>query len=185
MDGVHDLGGKPGFGGVDRGRGDEVFHDRWEAAVFAMIGAGYLAGGWKNGDRFRHAIERIDPEAYLTHGYYGRWLGGIETLLVEAGILTTEEITARAVSLGASTNDLIAARPSSTPDPQGTDPISRDSIRPLDRAPVFSVGEQVKTRSEPEVGHTRLPAYARGKVGRDHCLASGMGVSRYPCPWPW
>ena len=35
MDGIHDLGGKPGYGKVDKGAGSEVFHDRWEAAVFA------------------------------------------------------------------------------------------------------------------------------------------------------
>ena len=77
---------------------ETVFHDRWEAKVFAMVGAGSAAGAWSNTDRFRHAVERIDPEAYLTHGYYGRWLGGVETLLVEAGIVSQEEITLRAIA---------------------------------------------------------------------------------------
>ena len=82
MDGIHDLGGKQGYGEVDKSGSDEVFHGRWEAAVFAMAGAGSAAGAWFNVDKFRHAVERIDPKAYLDHGYYGRWLGGIETLLV-------------------------------------------------------------------------------------------------------
>jgi len=86
MDGIHDLGGKDGYGPVDRTGDDDVFQARWEAVVFSMLEAGPATGAWRNSDRFRHAIERVDPEAYLAHGYYGRWLGGIETLLVEAGI---------------------------------------------------------------------------------------------------
>ncbi len=70
MDGVHDLGGKPGFGRVDKSGGEKVFQATWEAKVFAMVNAGAMAGAWHNVDRFRHAIERVHPEAYLAHGYY-------------------------------------------------------------------------------------------------------------------
>ena len=76
MDGIHDLGGKPGFGAVDKAGADETFHEKWEASVFALLEVGPMTGAWLNADRFRHAIERIEPEAYLAHGYYGRWLGG-------------------------------------------------------------------------------------------------------------
>ena len=72
MDSMHDLGGKEGFGEVLVEADEPVFHERWEAAVFTMVRAGAAAGGWNNTDRFRHAIERIDPVAYLPHGYYGR-----------------------------------------------------------------------------------------------------------------
>ena len=88
MDGMHDLGGKQGFGAVSREANEPVFHARWESRVFGMnlVGAG---GAARNVDHFRHAVERIDPVAYLTHGYYGRWLGGLETMMVEAGVLDT------------------------------------------------------------------------------------------------
>lgn len=171
MDGIHDLGGKHGYGPIEREENEPVFHERWEAAVFAMSGVGPVAGAWNNIDRFRHAVERIDPVAYLSHGYYGRWLGGIETLLVEAGVLSTEEITTRAIERGASGRDRVAARPSETPDPLSE--AAPGSERKLDWAPVFSVNDVVVTSSAVKPGHTRLPAYARGKLGRIHALHDG------------
>ena len=42
-----------------------MFHDRCEVKVFAEV----EAGAWPNKDRFRHAVERIDPEGYLTHDH--------------------------------------------------------------------------------------------------------------------
>jgi len=165
MDGIHDLGGKPGYGAVDREGEDQVFHDRWEAAVFAMAGVGAIAGAWTNTDRFRHAIERIDPDAYLNHGYYGRWLGAIETLLVEAGMLDRRDITDRAIKLGASADDLIASRTAEDPDPLGPPPEDAGSDRRLNRPPRFRTGDRVRTTGRPVPGHTRLPAYARGCCG--------------------
>ena len=44
MDGIHDLGGKPGYGKVDRRGEDEVFHERWEAVVYCMVNAAARAG---------------------------------------------------------------------------------------------------------------------------------------------
>lgn len=173
MDGIHDLGGKPGYGRVDRTGENEVFHDRWEALVFAMARAGAMADAWRNVDRFRHAIERIDPTAYLEHGYYGRWLGGIETLLIEAGIVTREEITAKARDLGAKAGDLIAARPNPDPDAKGPKPSASGCARHIDREPLFRVGDEVVTSPESQAGHTRLPAYARGKKGRVELFHGG------------
>ena len=163
---MHDLGGKPGFGRVDQSGAETVFHDRWEAKVFAMVGAGSAAGAWSNTDRFRHAVERIDPEAYLTHGYYGRWLGGVETLLAEAGIVSQEEITVRAIARGASRKDLVAAQPLSSPDPVGQPPSSIGSDRTIVRAPEFEVGDQVRSLVNAARHHTRLPEYAMGKRGQ-------------------
>jgi len=37
--------------------------------------------------------------------------------------------------------------------------------RPLDRTPRFGAGDRVRTRNINPVGHTRLPRYARGKLG--------------------
>ncbi len=164
MDGIHDLGGKEGFGAIDYERNEPVFHARWESRVFGM----YLQrlGGASNIDRRRHAIERIDPRAYLDHGYYGRWLGAMETLIIEGGVLTRVDIDARARSLGAGTDDLVAARPSPTPDIIGEPGARGDSIRPLARAPRFAVGDVVATLRHGVPGHTRLPAYARGRRGR-------------------
>lgn len=165
MDGIHDLGGKHGYGKVNREPNEPVFHARWEARVFAMVSAGFLSGAWNNADRFRHGIERIDPVAYLSHGYYGRWLGGIETLFVEAGIIQAEELTQRALAFGAHEHDRIAARPLESPDPVSDVERRATAQRQVDVEPAFAIGEHVFTSTEVKSGHTRLPAYARGKRG--------------------
>ncbi|MCH8256797.1 MAG: nitrile hydratase subunit beta [Proteobacteria bacterium] len=165
MDGIHDLGGKPGHGQVVVEKHEPVFHSRWEAAVFAMAAAGSAAGAWTNTDRFRHAIERIDPVAYLTQGYYGRWLGGIENLLVEAGIVTREMINARVQKIGGSLQDLVASRPELVPDPMSEAGATPGSSRTVNRKPRFATGDLVRTSAQAVPGHTRLPAYARDKVG--------------------
>jgi nitrile hydratase subunit beta len=110
MDGIHDLGGKQGFGPIARDSNEPAFHDRWEARVFAMVVAG-AGGALKNSDQFRHAIERIDPAAYLTHGYYGRWLGGLETLVREAGLVEESAVRAAVARLGGDPDAPAAARP--------------------------------------------------------------------------
>jgi nitrile hydratase subunit beta len=166
MDGIHDLGGKHGFGAVQREADEPVFHERWEARVLGicLLGDG---GAALNIDHFRHAIERIDPVAYLTHGYYGHWLGGLETRLVEAGVLDTATITRRAVEQGASANDLIAARPMADPDRIDYRPAESGNQRaiPAGTSPRFAVGARVRTQAHGVPGHTRLPAYARDRVG--------------------
>ena len=43
MDGIHDLGGKYGFGAIDTAE-TKTFPTRWEGAVFTMIRALYAAG---------------------------------------------------------------------------------------------------------------------------------------------
>ncbi len=165
MDGIHDLGGRHGFGEIEVEPDEPAFHHRWEAAVFTMMQAAAAAGAFTNADRFRHAIERVHPAAYLTHGYYGRWLGGIENLLVEAGIVSQAEIDAMARRKGAAGDELVAARPARKPDPRGPPPAEPGSPRNLAAAPRFAPGDRVRTSREVKAGHTRLPAYARDRVG--------------------
>lgn len=165
MDGIHDLGGRHGFGEVIVEVDEPTFHERWEAVVFALNLAAGQAGAVPNVDRFRHAIERIDPVSYLADTYYGRWLGGIETLLVEAGILDQGRISARAVSLGAPVDVRIAARPKAVPDPVGDRASAPGNYRELETSSAYAVGDEVMTVITDSAGHTRLPAYARGKPG--------------------
>jgi nitrile hydratase beta subunit len=165
LDGIHDLGGKYGFGAITREIDEPPFHERWEAKVFAIMLAAGRAGAYRNSDQFRHAIERIDPIAYLTHSYYGRWLGGIETLLVEAGLLDSDELQRRTLAAGGDPNALVAARPSRSADVVGYDNADGSSVRSAPKPPRFQVGDAVRTRAVPSKGHTRLPAYARGCRG--------------------
>ena len=172
MDGIHDLGGKQGYGPIEREENEPVFHERWEAGVYTMTNRILAEGLINNVDQFRHSIERIDPVAYLSHGYYGRWLGGLENLLTERGTITTAILNTRVSELGGDLSDRIAARPDISrgglPPPERT-----GAERAVEATPAFSVGQLVKTRSESSSGHTRLPAYARGRVGTVVSLQGG------------
>lgn len=164
MDGIHDLGGRQGFGAVHREENEPAFHERWEGFVFTLAQAMFAQGLVQNADQFRHAIERIDPVAYLTHGYYGRWLGGLETLLREGGVVDADALAARVLSRGGSADDLVAARPAVVPDVVSP-PTAPGAARTIPAPPAFSPGQTVRTVSEPHSRHTRLPGYARGRTG--------------------
>ena len=82
MDGMHDLGGKQGFGRVLYSNRAKVFHAPWEQRVNAMYGLAVKLGLF-NMDEYRHAIERMEPRHYLAASYYERTLTSLATLCVE------------------------------------------------------------------------------------------------------
>lgn len=98
MNGIHDLGGMHGLGRIEPEPDEPVFHEPWERRVFGMMIANF-GGGQFNVDQFRHAIERMAPAHYLETSYYEHWLAALETLLVENGALTREELEARRAAL--------------------------------------------------------------------------------------
>ena len=171
MNGVHDMGGMHGFGPVVRD--EAVFHDDWEKRVAAMSSI-VRARGVYNIDESRHGIERMDPAGYLRAGYYERWLATLETNLVEKGVLTRQEIDARAAQptgVPARPKRAGTARGAAVRAPTGY------SLRPDDGAARFRVGDAVVTRNTHPRGHTRLPRYARGKLGR---IARVHGLDTLP-----
>src|SRR5882757_203813 len=95
MDGMHDLGGKQGFGPIRYALDARAFHEPWEKRVNALYGLAVRLGIF-NMDEYRHAIERMEPRHYLTASYYERSLTSLATLCVEKGIVTVEELEARA-----------------------------------------------------------------------------------------
>ena len=95
MDGIHDLGGRQGFGRVRHAPDATPFHEAWEVRVNALYALAVRLGIF-NMDEYRHAIERMDPRHYLAAGYYERSLTGLATLCVEKGIVTREELERRA-----------------------------------------------------------------------------------------
>ena len=149
MDGIHDLGGRQGFGPVEPEPDEPVFHHPWEGRTFGVAGAALGAGGF-NTPMFRHAIERMDPGHYLTSGYYEHWLTAVTTLLVEKGMVDHDELERRA----------------------GSFPLSRPPLVTADDVPTASVptapfapGDAVRVRGVRFGGHTRCPAYVRGRRG--------------------
>jgi nitrile hydratase len=152
------MGGMHGFGRIAVEANEPVFHADWEKRVLGMV---YQAVGlgWTNIDAFRHGIERIAPVDYLTLGYYGRWLGSLERVLVERGVLGAGDVDAQ-----------IAGSAVAVPDPTLAPPsLPRLGFeREIDRQPRFAVGDAVRTRIASPEGHTRLPRYAAGRRGVIH-----------------
>ncbi len=94
MNGVHDMGGMHGMGPIDVEADEPVFHDEWERRAFSMVLLSILKG-YVSWDEGRHAIERMGAAKYLGTTYYEHWLASLETLVVEKGVLTRDEIDAR------------------------------------------------------------------------------------------
>jgi hypothetical protein len=92
LSGVHDLGGSPG-GPIDRSQHEIQDWERLADAITIALDK----KGIKTTDEHRRAIESL--ENYRELGYYERWVAATETLLVEKGILTREEIDERSVEI--------------------------------------------------------------------------------------
>jgi hypothetical protein len=85
---VHDRGGWPDAGPIDRA---EHTYSMWERRTDAIRG---VLGSKKiiRTDELRRAVESIEPAQYEHLSYYERWIVAIEALLIEKGLLTREEI---------------------------------------------------------------------------------------------
>ena len=94
MTGVNDLGGSPG-GPIDKSQ-HEI--EDWEHLADALTIV-LDKKGVKTTDEHRRAQESLPPDLYGELGYYERWIAATEMLLVEKGILTREEIDAKAEEL--------------------------------------------------------------------------------------
>ena len=95
MDGIHDLGGRQGFGPVRYAPYAPAFHAPWEKRVNALYSLAVRLGVF-NMDEYRHAIERMEPRHYLSASYYERTLTSLATLCIEKGLVTRQELERRA-----------------------------------------------------------------------------------------
>ncbi len=146
MDGMHDLGGKQGFGPIRHAPDAPAFNAPWELRVNALYALAVRHGVF-NMDEYRHAIERMEARHYLSAGYYERTLTSLATLCVEKGLLTREELAQRCGG----------AFPLALPSAPGrTNVADRERFRP---------GDRVRVRAEFVAGHVRMPGYIRGKAG--------------------
>ena len=169
MNGAHDLGGMEGFGPIHAEPESEeaVFHTPWEGRVYGLNRAVGFIGLW-NIDMSRFSRERQHPADYLRHGYYENWLVGLETLLVEAGVVTAEELkTGKAALPAPSAIRYRALRAEQV----GKVPLRvTDYARDIDAPPRFRPGDRVRAINRHPAGHTREPRYVRGHAGtvREH-----------------
>jgi nitrile hydratase beta subunit len=146
MDGMHDLGGKQGFGPVRFTPMAPTFHEAWEKRANALYSLAVKLGVF-NMDEYRHAIERMEPRHYLSASYYERSLTSLASLCVEKGLVTRQELERLA---------------------EGSFPLALPSAPGRSNVPErvrFNVGDRVKASSDHVPGHVRMPGYVRGKVG--------------------
>src|SRR5216684_2446565 len=102
MDGLHDLGGKQGFGRVKYPSAPH--NENWRPLVRALH-AFAIESHIYNMDEFRHAIERMTPRHYISAPYFERHLTAIATLLIEKGIATRKELESLVSRLRSHVND--------------------------------------------------------------------------------
>jgi nitrile hydratase subunit beta len=126
-------------------------------------------GAWRkwNIDTTRHEIELVPPVEYLRLSYYARQFVAFLETLVKSDLVTRGEIESGRSAAG---------------QPKATPPLTVEKAailvakgvptrRDVAVAARFHVGQRVRARNMHPVGHTRLPRYARGKIGtvqRDH-----------------
>lgn len=143
MDGMHDLGGKQGFGRVVYPW--PVHDETWEPLVRALSAFATRSHIY-NMDEFRHAIERMAPRDYIAAPYFERHLTAVATLLVEKGIVTREELESLVEGVFPLAGPIGPGRQAAPPQS-------------------FAIGDHVRVKNEYVPGHVRMPAYIRGKEG--------------------
>jgi nitrile hydratase subunit beta len=161
MNGIHDMGGMHNLGQIRQEENEPVFHEAWEGRVYAINRALGAWGKW-NIDASRHGIELLPPVDYLRMSYYEKWLARTSTLLVQRGLVTSEEIESGRPAPGSH-----KATPTLTAEAATAIAGNRGSyMRPDAKATArFRVGDRVRARNINPTGHTRLPRYARAKQG--------------------
>ena len=163
MDGVHDLGGKEGFGPVSwqRDRGGEAFHEEWEGRAWGIfMGAGGHPS-WTT-DWFRHVRERIEPTVNLTSPYFDHWVRTIMAMLIDDGIADKEELLTGRSRFEPKTETYPGLDPSGV---LASLAQSNPHMADVQAAPTFAIGDGVRAKSSSHSHHTRLPAYVRGRIG--------------------
>lgn len=169
MNGPQDLGGQMGFGAIAPEKGEPIFHAEWEKRALGVTLAAGAMGHW-NIDESRHARESLHPADYYSSSYYEIWIKALEALLKRHGFVTQDELLV-GKSLGG------GARPQRV--------LQADDVpamlarggpcdRPVRSPARFRAGERVRTKNFHPRGHTRLPRYARGRVGVIDAVREGF-----------
>ena len=97
MPGVHDRGGWPDAGPINKSEHDLSMWEKRTDALLVLLSSPNKQ--LIRVDELRRAIESLPPDAYEKLSYYERWITAIETLLLEKGVLTKEEIDRKAGAL--------------------------------------------------------------------------------------
>ncbi|MEP2639821.1 nitrile hydratase subunit beta [Roseobacter sp.] len=162
---LHDMGGRYGDGPVIPEDESVIFHADWHPRALALTLASAAHGTW-NIDVSRHARERLAPLDYARFSYYEKWMAALADLLVETKLVSREELAAGDTAPTPMADRTLTAQKVAPMLAAGG-----PSDRPSDIAQKFQPGDAVRTRrlaanTQVDGGHTRLPGYAAGAVGR-------------------
>lgn len=160
MNGAQDLGGQHGMGPVAPEKDEPYFHAEWEKRALGLTLSCGAFGAWTI-DESRHARESLPPATYLAASYYEIWIRALETLLKRHGFVSAAELAeSRMLEKGRAPKRILTA--DMVP---GMLAKGGPCDRPVAEAPVFAVGQRVRTRNFNPETHTRLPRYTRAKTG--------------------
>jgi nitrile hydratase len=166
MDGIHDLGGKEGFGPIEVDEEHVAFRYIWEGREWGIsrcARAPHISIDW-----WRHCRELIQAEDYLNRPYFDSWAQTDLSTYINADILSIEEIITG------------KADPSFKKNLPAPVKLSleyllknhRKNVVKFDnlerRESFIGIDQSVLTNRNGHSGHTRLPQYARGKYGIIH-----------------
>lgn len=185
MNGPQDVGGRDGFGDVSPVSAEPLFHADWEKRVLGITLCCGALGHWTI-DESRHARESLSPGLYYSSSYYAIWLEALERLLVRHGEVLPDELrdgrervpgtrVDRRLAPGRVAAVLAAGAP---------------THRAVAAAPRYAPGDAVRTVNRHVRGHTRLPGYARDKLGtveavhEAHVLPDASAAGRGERPEP-
>ena len=159
---IHDMGGMHGFGPIPREENEPVFHEPWEGRVLGlmMTTGKHLKG---NIDNTRSQSEMLPASTYLSLAYYERWFVRLERVCTEKGLVTADDLAS--LWAGRDIAPDSQAEPVTPDDIRGGLARGRNYSRQLEKPAVFTIDDMVRAKNINPKGHTRLPRYARGKVG--------------------
>jgi nitrile hydratase subunit beta len=158
-----------GFGPVAPETDEPFFHAEWEKRAMGLTLCSGALGAW-NLDESRHARESLHPAIYYASSYYEIWERGVTALLVRHGFVSAADLAAgRAVDPAPVPKRILKAADVPAAMARGG-PCNRPVAAPA----TFAAGDRVRTRNMHPEGHTRLPRYARGKLGLIEAVREGF-----------
>jgi nitrile hydratase subunit beta len=159
MNGPHDLGGQMGFGPIAPERDEPYFHADWEKRALGLTISAGAMGHW-NIDESRHARESLHPADYYSSSYYEIWIKALEVLLKRHGFVTADELAGAPLGAGTEPKRVLKG-------PEVPALLAKGGA-------CFAAGDRVRTKNFNPTGHTRLPRYARGKIGVIDAVREGF-----------
>ena len=163
MDGIHDLGGKQGYGPIEVDEDESPFHHDWEGREWGIAQCARTPG--ITIDWWRHCRELIMPEDYLRRPYFDSWAQTDFSTYIEAGWITLDEVEAdRPLANGINFGHPVSEMTLQQVLQEDHDHAIRFDAE-IESPAAFSVGQSVVAAIHGNSGHTRLPQYVRGRRG--------------------